>query len=119
MNFRDQKLTCEVCSNSFIFTVTEQRVMHEAGQEIVAPARCPDCRMSDPETGRCSGRIKWFNHERGYGFIVKPNGGEVFFHRSHVIGEPLVSLDEGLPVTFKEMQASKGPEAHEVKVMTQ
>ena len=87
MNFRDQQLTCTVCGKTFIFAVTEQRKLYEPGQEVVPPANCRNCRTRDPGTGRWSGQVKWFSHERGYGFIVKPNGDEVFFHRSQVVDE--------------------------------
>lgn len=116
MNFRDQQLTCTVCGKKFVFTVTEQRQLHESGQEAAPPSQCAGCRFCDPETGRHSGQIKWYNHEKGYGFIVKPNGDEVFFHRSQVVDEMLVSLDEGVAVTFEQASTQRGPEAHQVRV---
>jgi len=124
MNFRDQRLTCSVCGKAFVFTVTEQRRLYESGQgvrdpqsdELVAPERCPSCRLRDPETGRLSGHIKWFSYEKGYGFIVKPDANEIFFHRSQVIDEPLASLDEGVAVTFEQVSTEKGDEAREVRV---
>jgi CspA family cold shock protein len=115
MNFRDQQLTCTVCGKTFIFTVTEQRKLHESGQEEVS-TKCRDCRVRDPETGRWSGQVKWFSYEKGYGFIVKPNGDEVFFHRSQVVDELSASLEEGMPVTFDQITTMRGPEARQVNV---
>jgi len=124
MNFRDQPVECTVCGKPFIFTVTEQRRLHELGQpvfdpesrEIVAPKKCPSCRLRDPETGRWTGRIKWFSHEKGYGFIVKPDADEIFFHRSQVVDEPLAELKEGASVTFEEVETDRGSEARQVRV---
>jgi CspA family cold shock protein len=124
MNFRDRPVTCTVCGKTFIFTVTEQRKLHESGQavrepdsdEIVPPKTCPACRLRDPITGRWSGRVKWFSYQKGYGFIVKPDDDEIFFHRSQVIGEPLTSLEEGVQVTFEEVSTDRGVEARQVRV---
>lgn len=123
MNFRDQPVTCDTCGKTFIFTVTEQRKMFESRKrqgesapEIVAPAICPSCRLRDPETGRWSGHVKWFSHEKGYGFIVKPDNDEIFFHRSQIVDEALVSLEEGTPVTFEEVTTDRGAEAQQIKV---
>ncbi len=124
MNFRDKPVTCTVCGKTFIFTVTEQRQLYQSGQaavephsnEIVPPTRCPSCRLQDAETGRWFGRIKWFSYEKGYGFIVKPNADEIFFHRSQVVDESMVSLDEGVPVSFEQISTEKGEEAQQVRV---
>jgi CspA family cold shock protein len=116
MNFRDQRLTCDVCERTFIFTVTEQRQLAKSGQEIIPPTQCSQCRTRDPETGRWAGRVKWFSNEKGYGFIVKPNGDEVFFHRSQVVDELLTSLEEGTPVTFDQVSTERGPEANQVMI---
>ncbi len=118
MNFRDQQLTCAVCGKAFIFTVTEQRRLYESGQEVVTPEQCPSCRLIDPRTGRGLGRIKWFSYEKGYGFIVKPNGDELFFHRSQVAAESLSSLEEGAQVRFDQVEGGRGPEAHQVELAT-
>jgi CspA family cold shock protein len=116
MNFRDQQLTCTVCGKTFIFTVTEQRRLHGSGQEVVVPTQCSGCRLRDPETGRFSGRVKWFSREKGYGFIVKSDGDEVFFHRSQVTDGSLDSLEDGTPVTFDQVAGRRGPEADQVEV---
>lgn len=124
MNFRDRPATCTACGKTFIFTVTEQRQLNESGQavlepdtnEIAPPEQCPSCRHRDPATGRWSGRIKWYNPEKGYGFIVKQGADEIFFHRSQVVDEALVSLDEGVAVSFEQVSTDRGEEARQVKV---
>ena len=124
MNFRDQPMTCTVCEKMYVFTVTEQRQIHESGQSVSGshlegtdpPAECPSCRREEPQTGRSIGRIKWFSEEKGYGFIAKPNGADVFFHRSQAVDAPLASLQEGVAVTFDQVSTDRGIEAREVKV---
>jgi CspA family cold shock protein len=124
MNFRDRLLTCEVCGKKFIFTVTEQRNIYDSGQaeihpetgEIVSPSMCPSCGLRDPDTGRWQGRVKWFNVEKGYGFIVMPNAEEIFFHRSQVDEEELSRLDEGVQVSFDQVMTDRGAEAQQVKL---
>jgi cold shock CspA family protein len=124
MNFRDRRLTCDECGQPFFFTVTEQRQLYESGQaefdpdtgEIVALDTCPTCRMRDPETGRLMGRVKWFNLAKGYGFIVKPDADEIFFHRSQVVEGNVEAIDEGVAVSFDQIVTEKGPEAKEVKI---
>jgi CspA family cold shock protein len=113
-----------MCGKTFIFTVTEQRKMYESrnrtgepvSNELVPPANCPSCRLRDPESGRWVGHVKWFSYEKGYGFIIKPDGDEIFFHRSQVVDEPLVSLEDGTAVTFEEAKTDRGAEAKQVKV---
>jgi cold shock protein len=124
MNFRDQRLVCSVCGKPFIYTVTEQRQRHqeaptdEAGKVgiLVSPTRCPSCRIRDPETGRWVGRIKWYSHEKGYGFIARPDGEEVFFHRSQVVDTEAASLEEGTAVSFEQIETDRGAEAQQVQV---
>ncbi len=122
MNFRDQRVTCSVCEKTFIFAVNEQRQLDRSGQVVAPPTRCAGCRTRDPETGRWSGRVKWFNGEKGYGFIVKADGGEVFFHRSQVTDDvrhdasAVTVLEEGTPVTFELVTTERGPEANQVQV---
>ena len=126
MNFRDRPATCTSCGKTFIFTVTEQRQLYDSGQiapepdtnEFAPPELCPGCRLRDPATGRWSGRVKWFSPEKGYGFIVKSNGEEIFFHRSQIIDGPPVALDEGASVSFELVSTDRGEEAKQVRLET-
>jgi len=65
-----------------------------------------------------TGKVKKFSKEKGYGFITKEDGTDVFFHYSQIImpnGETYREIDEGANVEFDEVQAERGPQAHNVK----
>jgi cold shock protein len=61
------------------------------------------------------GTVKWFNTEKGYGFIAKAEGGDVFVHYSAIEGEGFRSLNEGEAVQFEVAPGPKGPQAKAVK----
>jgi cold shock protein len=61
------------------------------------------------------GTVKWFNEQRGYGFITRDNGGsDVFVHFSAIKGNGFKTLEEGQEVEFGVAQGPKGPQAQEV-----
>jgi CspA family cold shock protein len=57
------------------------------------------------------GTVKWFNSEKGYGFITSEEGKDVFVHYSGITGEGYKSLDEGQSVEFEITQGPKGDQA--------
>ncbi len=63
---------------------------------------------------REKGTVKWFNAVKGYGFIERDSGGDVFVHHSDIVAEGYRSLDEGQRVEFIVVTADKGPRAQEV-----
>lgn len=60
------------------------------------------------------GKVKWFNNSKGYGFIGRERGPDVFVHFSALGGDGYKSLNEGDEVTFEVVQGSKGPQAANV-----
>jgi CspA family cold shock protein len=64
------------------------------------------------------GTVKWFNSEKGYGFITRDDGGaDVFVHFSAIQMDGYKSLDEGQRVEFDVGQGQKGPQAESVRVI--
>ena len=66
--------------------------------------------MSEKEQGT----VKWFNGGKGYGFIERDAGGDVFVHFNAIIGEGYKSLDEGRRVEFSVVEGQKGLQAQDV-----
>ena len=64
-----------------------------------------------------TGTVKFFNTEKGYGFITRPDGDDVFVHYSNIVGEGYKSLDEGQTVEFDVAPGRKGEEAQNVRVV--
>lgn len=142
MNFRDEWVETED-GKRFIFTVEMQRRLSEAGLPV-EPASLADLDMSapaprpqrsessrpapeprdepagpetiqiDPETGKYIGMLKWFNTKKGYGFVVRGAGEEIFFHGSNSAVDP-TTLDEGQWILYDVEETNKGPEATDVE----
>jgi CspA family cold shock protein len=69
--------------------------------------------MSD----RIVGTVKWFNGSKGYGFLTREGGPDVFVHFSAIQGEGFKNLEEGQKVEFTVEQGPKGPQASNVTLM--
>jgi len=61
------------------------------------------------------GKVKWFNAEKGYGFIVSEEGKDVFVHFSAIVADGYKTLDEGQEVTFDVEDGERGPLAKNVE----
>jgi CspA family cold shock protein len=65
-------------------------------------------------TMRITGKVKWFNNAKGYGFIEREGGSDVFVHFSAVQGNGFRTLEEGQAVEFEIVDGPKGPQAGNV-----
>lgn len=63
---------------------------------------------------KVTGQVKWFNNAKGYGFIGREGGADVFVHYTAIAGEGYRSLQEGDAVEFEIVQGDKGPQAANV-----
>lgn len=64
-----------------------------------------------------SGTVKWFDDDKGYGFIEQEDGEDAFVHYSEIAGEGYKSLKEGQEVEFDVEEGDKGPKAINVEVL--
>jgi CspA family cold shock protein len=116
MSYADKLVTCQQCGRQFVFTVTAQRALAEQGLPLTPPAYCPRCQDLMPLTnaeGKARGVVKWFNAQKGYGFIALPNGEEIFVHKTG-LGEGVHALKDGQAVEFEVEETIKGPQAFNV-----
>jgi CspA family cold shock protein len=61
------------------------------------------------------GTVKWFNESKGFGFITKEDGGDVFVHYTAIQGNGFKTLAEGQAVSFEVVDGPKGPKAENVQ----
>ena len=71
-------------------------------------------KISQEEEMRYRGTVKWFNDTKGFGFIQREDGGDVFVHYSQIKEEGFKTLSEGQEVEFDIVQGAKGPQATNV-----
>ncbi|OFI01353.1 cold shock-like protein CspD [Clostridium acetireducens DSM 10703] len=64
-----------------------------------------------------TGTVKWFNGEKGFGFITTEEGNDVFAHFSQINKEGFKTLEEGQKVSFDVVEAAKGPQAENITIL--
>ena len=69
--------------------------------------------MSD----RLTGTVKWFNADKGFGFIVRDNSSDVFVHHKAIRGEGFKTLNEGQKVEYTLAETDRGPQAQDVAII--
>ena len=136
MSYSDTWATDE-SGKQFVFTVEMKRSLAEAGLPIEpgyldqvsvqkprpvvrkedssaqSEIEAPEVIQIDPETGKYLGKLKWYNPSRGYGFIARGGGEEIFFHKTNSVQDP-ANMSEGQWLLYDVEQRSKGPEATDV-----
>jgi cold shock protein len=64
-----------------------------------------------------AGKVKWFNDSKGFGFIERDGGKDVFVHYTAIVGEGFKTLPEGAQVEFELLETERGPQAANVTVV--
>ena len=64
-----------------------------------------------------TGTVKWFNSEKGFGFITGEDGKDVFAHFSQIVADGFKTLEEGQKVSYDVVQGQKGPQAENISVI--
>lgn len=145
MNFKDTWATNKN-GDKFVFTVEMQRMLSEKGlavdpksltlleefahlmsEEVAEETDSqtkevafeePASIQIDPETGKYIGRVKWYNVSKGYGFISRGGGEDIFFHKTDTICDTN-ELAEGIWILYDVEETNKGLEASEVELYQQ
>ncbi len=81
-----------------------------------APVNGSSPQLEAPEPDREQGRVKWFDPEKGYGFLVRPTGEDLFVHHSEVEGDPS-ALEPGGNVRYVVGHNDRGPNARSVRIV--
>lgn len=70
------------------------------------------------KAGREQGTVKWFNVSKGYGFVTRPNGEDIFVHFRSIMGKGRQMLRDGQPVEYTVTEGEKGPQAEDVEPLS-
>jgi len=115
----DLYLICLECQNEFVFTGFQQKKAKQENEaKVEIPSYCLLCQLQkarlkakERESRTLRGRIKWFNHTRGIGFIKSDNGDEIFLHHSRIKNKRHKKLKKGQHVQFLVEKSEKGLQA--------
>lgn len=112
----DKTLYCARCGISFVWSREEQQAARPEHGAVSAPATfCPGCRRLVPAPGRERGLVRWYSTRRGYGFIARRDGPEIFAHVSEVRAGS--RLQAGALVEFAIGETERGPSAQTIEVL--
>ncbi len=87
----------------------------ESGTSPRQPVNPKTVSPPSADAARETGRVKWFNAAKGFGFIIKDDGEEIFVHFRSIRGEGRRSLRDGQKVSFVVAESDKGPQADDVE----
>lgn len=120
----DLYLICLECRNEFVFTGFQQKKAKQENKSMDIPSYCLVCELQktrlnakERESRTLTGRIKWFNHTRGIGFIRSDNGDEIFLHHSGIENKRHKKLRKGQRVQFLVEKREKGLQAVELRIL--
>jgi CspA family cold shock protein len=101
-------------SSPLCFTFLDTALHRTQNGNNIGSAGSSDLLLRGEYVDRLKGTVKWFNNAKGYGFIGRDDGPDVFVHYSAISSEGYKSLQEGDPVEFEIVQGQKGPQAANV-----
>jgi cold shock protein len=108
-----------LCAPAGIYSRAHFRFPARSGRGIIAATRGAQCAADSPvkeKTYMTRGTVKWFNAEKGFGFIEQEGGGpDVFAHYSNIASSGYRELLEGQKVEFDVTQGQKGPQAENIR----
>ncbi len=113
----DLPMLLACCLAAFAAALVAARPAPAAGDR---PAAAPKRSQADPspviddDAERQYGSVKWFNTSKGFGFIIKDDGEEIFVHFRSIRGEGRRGLKDGQRVSFVVVDSDKGPQAEDV-----
>jgi len=118
------ELNAVVLGVTFVIVLAATLIMALGQGSAPAPAKGTDERRAvsaegddQEDDGREEGTVKWFNVSKGFGFITRANGDDVFVHFRNIRGRGHRSLNEGQRVRFNVHQSDKGLQAEDVSVV--
>ena len=85
--------------------------------ELHPNEKCRKCKKGRKVADRVTGTVKWFNGAKGFGFIAREGGEDVFVHYTAIRGDGFKNLEEGQSVEFEVTQGKKGLQATDVVVL--
>lgn len=120
----DLYLICLECQNEFVFTGFQQKKAKQKNEAVDIPSYCLLCQLQkarlkakERENSTLRGRIKWFNHSRGIGFIKSDDGDEIFLHHSGIENKRHKRLRRGQHVQFQVEKSEKGLQATQLTIV--
>jgi CspA family cold shock protein len=117
MSDQFEMIECQRCRQGFLLTPTYCDWLSRRGVEVILPVLCPTCFTKAGPVPKKLGKVKWFDTNKQYGFIVAEDGEEVFVHQQQIIEGEASEVCEGQPVAFHVRQGSKGPKALNVELV--
>ncbi len=117
MSSSTRAATCQECGSGYILTSSYTDLLERRQVHVVVPVLCPTCFLTKGPMPKQQGKVKWFNPEKQYGFIIADTGEELFFHQEQLLSRHHHDLKGGQTVRFHVHYPVKGPEALNVELM--
>ena len=108
-------LVIATLATAFLVTIPVSKAAVTASKPSNGSSKKQTTKASVTEGPREEGEVRWFNVSKGFGFITKDDGEEIFVHFRSIIGEGRRGLKDGQRVSFVEANTDKGPQAEDVE----